>query len=87
MSKKPFEPIPSPFGTMNDEQRTQDAFVDYVGGTAKAEQLSRIWQNSWPSGTNYDRLMGRGGTKEDVFRAKAKREGFTDEDVDAFLSL
>jgi hypothetical protein len=85
MKKQPFKPVPSPFGNGNHEQATQDAFVDYVGGQAKAEQLSRLWQNSyqtpWPPGHQYAR------TKAEVFRNKAKAEGFSDEDVDAFMLL
>ena len=85
--KKRFQPVPSPFGVGNDEQATQDAFVEFVGGTRRADQLSRIAQNSYPHGTEMDRLMGHGLTREQVFRCKAKQEGFTDEEVDAFLML
>jgi hypothetical protein len=87
MAKKPFQPVPSPFGTpgFNHEQATQDAFVEYVGGTRKAEQLSRLYNDSyptpWPPGHPYAR------TKIEVFRAKALREGFSKEDIDAFMML
>lgn len=85
--KKPFEVVPGPFGVGPDERATQDAFVEYVGGHHRAERLSYIWQNSYPSGTEYDRLMGRGASKEEVFRRKAVREGFDIEDANAFLKL
>lgn len=81
------KPTPSPFGTGIDEQATQDDFVELVGGTAKADRLMNIYNNSYPSGTAYDRLQGRGKTKDEVFQAKAKREGYTDEQIEAFFML
>ncbi len=61
--------------------------MEFVGGTRRADQLSRIAKDSYPHGTEMDRLMGHGMTREQVFRHKAKQEGFTDEEVDAFLML
>lgn len=85
--KKPFVVVPSPFGTpgFNDERATQDAFVEYVGGPGQADQLSRIYQNSYPHGANDMDPYYK--TKDQVFRIRALRDGFTDEDVDAFFSL
>ncbi len=85
MSKQPFKPVPSPFGTGNHEQATQDAFVEYVGGRSKAEHLSRLWQHSYPTPWPPDHRYAK--TKAEVFRNKAKGEGFSDEDVDAFMQL
>jgi len=81
MSKN-FKPVIGTFGGI-DEQATQDAFVDFVGGMSRAEALSRISQNSWPSFGAF----GKPVSKTDVFRAKALREGFTKQQIEAFLSL
>jgi hypothetical protein len=88
MAKKAFVPTESSFG-MIDEQATQDAFVEYVGGTQKADRLSRLWNNSYACGTEYDRVMKTGNyrSKIQVFRAAAIREGFTSKDADAFMAL
>lgn len=74
MLKDPFVPVPSPFGTpgWNDERATQNAFVDYVGGAARADQLGRVFKD-YPN--------------EVDARPAAQRQGFCDEDVDAFLML
>ena len=81
------KPVPSPFGTGIDEQATQDNMVEIVGGRSKADRLMYLLNNSYPSGTAYDRLHGRGKTKNEVFRSKAKAEGFSDEHIDAFLTV
>jgi len=77
-----FKTIPGPFGG-TDERATQEAFVKYVGGRAKAEQLDRLWRNSYPAPTaGFGQL-----SKEEVFCRKAKREGFKDNEIDAFMML
>jgi len=80
MKKHSFQPTPSIFGIqeMTDEQQVQDAFVAYVGGIARAECLERIWRNTYPS---------LGMTKEQLFYRKAKKKGFTDMEIDAFMLL
>ena len=72
-----------------DEQAENDKFVDMVGGTAKADRMMQIMNNSYPVGTQYDKLMknGQHKTKEQVFAIKAKRAGFTNKQIQAFLSL
>ena len=85
--KQRFQPVTGPFGFGIDERATSEAFEEYVGGRQRAERLLWIWNNSYPSGTAYDKLMGRGSTKEQVFTVKAKREGFSEQDIDAFLTL
>lgn len=70
------------------ERERQDEFVNIVGGVQKAEQMSRISQNSYPCSTW---IAERGGhcklSGEEVFRIKAKREGFTDKQINCFLKL
>jgi hypothetical protein len=80
--QKPFKVIPGPFLAFKDEMATQEAMVEYVGGHHRAEQLSRIRQNSYPMPTYKGELSAK-----EVFRIRAKREGFTDMEVDAFESL
>jgi hypothetical protein len=70
------------------ERERQDEFVEMVGGTQKAEQMLRISQNSYPQSAW---ILERGGhcklSGKEVFRLKAKREGFTDKQINCFLSL
>lgn len=80
---KKFKTVPSPFGTGIDEQASTDAFVDYVGGRQRADQLSRIQKDSYPS----QDWKGNRIPASQVFRTKAKNAGFTDEEVDALLSI
>jgi hypothetical protein len=76
----------NPFGGV-DEQAAQDMFEDMCGGVSQAEHLMRISQNSYPTGTKYDFLMGRGRTKEENFRISAKEAGYTESTIDFFLAL
>jgi hypothetical protein len=70
-----------------DEQERTDAFVALAGGRANADRIDRVWKESWPHGTALDRLYGTALSKEEVFRLKAKREGFSAKVIDAFLAL
>ena len=78
-----------PFMGKETEQERQDAFVDLVGGTAKADSLAAIWSRCHPTGTQYDKLMRTGyyHSREDHFRRAALREGFTKKQCDAFMAL
>lgn len=73
--KKRFEPIyHSPFGNrVLDERATHEAFEDYMGGVDRAFRILHVWQDS------YNSLH--------KFEIKAAREGFTENEIDAFLSL
>jgi hypothetical protein len=83
--KRKFKPVPSPFGVGVDEKATHEAFVAFVGSTDRADRLQRIWNNSYP-GIRAS-AFATPATKTDVFRRKAKAEGFTVPEIDAFLSL
>lgn len=66
-----------------NEQTLTDNFVKLVGGRTRADQLFRILQSSYPT-------QGRWGekiSKNEVFRMKAKREGFADKEINAILRL
>jgi len=67
-----------------DEQAENDAFVRMVGGIKRADRMQQIWNASYPHGNCG---MMKGKSKEDVFRENAKREGFTDLQVNRFLDL
>jgi len=73
---------------MTEQERTDD-FVRLVGGVRKADRLQWIWNTSYPYGTEYDRVFKTGfyKTKEDVFRSRARKEGFSEGQINAFLSL
>lgn len=70
-----------------DEAAMQEHFEHLVGGVAKAERLLWLWKNSFKSGTKYDFLMGRGKIREEVFEAKAKAEGFTQNQIECFYEM
>lgn len=72
---------------MRTEQERQDRFVALCRGHRKADQLDRLYQNSWPHGTAYDRLTGTGMTREESFRQNAKSEGFSISQINAYLKL
>jgi hypothetical protein len=71
------------------EQERQDEFVDLMGGHRNAEKLYRIWQNSYPRFCSipYGEALPRQHTKEEVFTASAKEQGFTKKQIEMFLSL
>jgi hypothetical protein len=78
---------PRPFALTGDEQADTDAFVEYVGGRDRADQLARIYGRSHPTGTQYDFLYGRGRTREQNFARAAKTTGFQDHEIAAFLTI
>ena len=63
---------------MVTEQEANDRFVRMVHGIKRADRLQQIWNMSYPA----YRM-----SKEQVFRKNAEAEGFTDKQLDAFLSL
>jgi hypothetical protein len=71
------------------ESECQDRFVSLVGGTSRANELMRIWSNSYPHGSEYDRMMRNGFalTKEQVFERTALSRGFTKRQISAFYSI
>lgn len=72
------------FPPVVDEQTATDAFEKLVGGVSRAQHLFRLWKESYPAG----RLgWDKGKTKEEVFRQKAKRDGFVVKEINAFLRL
>jgi hypothetical protein len=70
-----------------NEEEENAAFEELCGGPRRAFKLLHIYQDSYPSGTELDRLYGQGKSKVEVFKAYARREGFSDEQVAAFLKL
>jgi len=78
----------NPFGGV-DEQKAQEMFEDLCGGVKKAERLLHLWNDSYPCGTKYDKTFKTGfyRSKEQIFWIKAKRDGFTQEQIDMFMGL
>ena len=74
---------------MKTEQEKIGEFEEAVGGVKRAEHLQRIWNNSSPVGndTPYDIKMGTFHSREKVFTIKAKREGYTEKQINMFLAL
>ena len=79
---KKFKAIPAPFGNGIDESATIDSFIDYVGGKHRLEMLSRIARNSYPM----PKFNGQ-YTKKEVFTQNAKRNGFTQNEIDGYLTF
>lgn len=72
------------------EQDRHQAFEELCGGPTRAFRLLHIWQNTYDNRTEWDRLgsgISKQEAKEQKFRRSAKREGYTDQEIDAFLEL
>lgn len=70
------------------EQERQDRFVRMVGGRNKAEQLDRIWKQSYPRyGYSEKDRRNRQLSRDEVFEESAKEAGFTQKQIDMFSSL
>ena len=72
---------------MKTEQERQDEFVSIVGGTRRADKLSKISQTSYPTSSWSYQLGYHQMSRKDVFIARAKREGFSDKEINCFLAL
>jgi hypothetical protein len=79
--------LKDPFEVTGDESNDHRAFEDYVGGVDKAQQLFRIYKDSYATTNMFPTQPSYGKTKEEVFRKKASQAGFNIRDIDALLSL
>lgn len=66
---------------METEQEKQDSFLEKLGAE-KADRIQYIWKNSFPHQTPWSNK-----TKEQVFRAAARKAGFTWQEIHLFLGL
>ena len=85
---------PAPFNpSAKDEQALEDAFEDFVGGPDRGFRLMRLYTNVNQSlqGHKENRTAGWGygpvKTVEQAFVEAAKRDGFTEEQAKAYLSV
>ena len=69
---------------MIDEQEATDRFEQLCGGVSRAQELLRVWQNSYASPHP---IPTYSKSKEEVFWLSAMARGFSDEQIDAFLDL
>lgn len=69
-----------------DERERHEAFLS-EHGPAAFDRLMFVWNSSYTTGTAWDRLWGRGRTKESVFKSRAKLEGFSKKCVKDFMEL
>jgi len=65
---------------------TTDQFIA-KHGYQKGDRLQRAWNDSFPNGTESDKLFGRHQTKEQNFINRAKRYSFTETEINDFLSI
>ena len=71
----------------NNTKQEQEAILNRLGKD-NAERLFQIQQNSYPSGTAYDKLFGNNYlSAEQVFVRSAKRQGFKQWQINLFLQL
>ena len=72
-----------------DERLAQEMFENACGGVKRAERLCYLCNNSYPTGTLYDKTFKTGfyHSKIDNFISKAKREGYTEKQINMFLEL
>jgi hypothetical protein len=71
---------------VENEQDNTDKIIDTLG-IDKADRLMYLYNNAYQAGTEYDKTFKTGfhKSKDEIFRLKAKREKFTDEEIDLFL--
>lgn len=72
---------------MRNEAEATKQFEELMGSPRRAERLLHLYSRSYSTGTALDVLRGQGKTKIQAFRLYAKREKFTEQEIDAFLSL
>ena len=81
---------------MHNESEETAAFETLCGGPGldhaergveRAQRLFRLYKTTYSTGTAYDFAMGRGRTKECVFKKRATEEGFTMPEINAFFRL
>jgi len=71
----------------NPPKSRREKLLDKIGGVKNADRMMQLLTTSYPSGTAYDRLYGRGKSATEVFKSKARREGFTASQINAFLAI
>jgi len=71
-----------------DEREKHKQFEEKLGIT-RAFRLLWIWNNSYPTGTKYDRDFRTGlyHSKKDNFMLRAKNSGYTVSEINMFLEL
>ena len=73
---------------MIDEQAKHEAFEELVGGPDRGFRLMRLHTAAQQSTSgNRFSLSRNQPSTEDVFRKRAKADGYTDEQITAFLEL
>jgi len=65
---------------------TTDQFIAKYG-SQKGDWLQGVWNNSFPNGTEFDKLFGRHQTKEQNFINRAKSFHFTTTEINDFLGI
>ena len=65
---------------------TTDQFIA-KHGCQNGDRLQSVWNNSFPNGTEYDKLFGRYQTKEQNFINRAKSCHFTETEINDFLGI
>lgn len=69
-----------------ETQAAHDIFGQLLG-VSRAEQLLHLYRETYDHRTEYDRLMGKGISKTEKFRKRARRDGYSDDEIEAFLLL
>lgn len=69
------------------EIEKQEEFIKAVGGKKNADRLNRVWTNSYPRFCSLNGEYPAHHTGEEIFRSRAKLEGFTDKMINLFLML
>lgn len=70
-----------------DKSSSVQAYTSYIGCPNAATALDDINQNSYSSGTALDHLYGDGESQQEVFRKNARRAGFNDNQIEAYLMI
>ncbi len=68
-----------------EEGKSHEAFEEFLGGPRRAFNILKIWQDT--NHTIYGKNHRYYKTKDQMFRERAMRQGYTKDEIDAFLIL
>lgn len=69
-----------------DERERHEAFLSEHGAKA-FDHLIFLWNSSYSTSTAWDKLWGRGRSRESVFRSRALLDGYSEKCIKDFMDL
>lgn len=72
---------------MRDEQAAHEEFEQLVGGPERGFRLMRLYESARQSASGNRFTLQKMPSAEEIFRKRAKQDGYTDKQITAFLNL